>query len=513
MEEFINVLAIMPYPELAYQLEKEAVKFPGLRVTCRTGNLDQGLEIAREELRKNHYDIILSRGGTAEVLRKNIRDVCIQEIRVSFEDVFYAMMLARSYKEKYAVVSYSALTRQARTVNDLLGYDLEICSIQSREETLKELRRLRDLGYSMIVGDVFTSQIAEELGLNYVLIMSGENSIHEALYFAENLLTFKQQVKMSAPSVLFHEEDYKSGSVKLMKTTDDAGYAFQSRYGAVNSVGHTRDAINDCSNTHLPVLIMGEPGTGKVAAAQAIYQKGPYHNNPCYVIHCGTVTDREWTRFFNKTSSPLLSVNSTILFKNVEMISPANARRLQKLIEESTLCRSNKVIFCAVSTGEIPPFAKYLLDEVPCVLLQPLPIRERIEDLRNILVIYMNELNIELGKQIIGFEDKAREEFLNYSWPGNITQLKRVLREIMNSTEGAFITSDKVKYYIRNEIFEKSEDVSFNIDLNQTLSDINYDVVRMVMKEENMNQSRTAERLGVGRTTIWRILKQYEGKQ
>ena len=146
------------------------------------------------------------------------------------------------------------------------------------------------------------------------------------------------------------------------------------------------------------------------------------------------------------------------------------------------------------------------------MLLQPLPIRNRIEDLRNILVIYMNEFNIELGKQIIGFEEKAREIFLDYSWPGNITQLKRVLREIMASTEGALITYDKVKYYIRNEIFENSEDTSYNIDLNQTLSEINYDIVRMVMKKENMNQSKTAERLGVGRTTIWRILRQNEGR-
>lgn len=512
MEEYISVLAIIPYAELSRQVERAARNFPKLRATCRTGNLDQGLEIAKEELKNNHYDMILSRGGTAEILRKNIRDICIQEISVTFEDVFYAMMLARSYKEKYALVSFPALTKQAKTFNDLLDYDLEIRSIHSREEAQIELRRLKELNYTMIVGDVITSQIAGELGMNYILIMSGENSINDALYYAENLLPFKRHTKTTSPEILFREEDYKSGAVTVIKATEDEGYAFQSRHGVVNSVGQTRDAINACSSTLLPVLILGEPGTGKAAAAQDIYQKGPYRNNPCYVIHCGTVTDREWSRFFNKTSSPLLAVNSTIIFKSIEMISPTNARRLQKLIEESTLCRSNKVIFTAISSGEIPSFARYLLDEVQCMLLQPLPIRNRIEDLRNILVIYMNEFNIELGKQIIGFEEKAREIFLDYSWPGNITQLKRVLREIMASTEGALITYDKVKYYIRNEIFENSEDTSYNIDLNQTLSEINYDIVRMVMKKENMNQSKTAERLGVGRTTIWRILRQNEGR-
>ncbi len=48
---------------------------------------------------------------------------------------------------------------------------------------------------------------------------------------------------------------------------------------------------------------------------------------------------------------------------------------------------------------------------------------------------------------------------------------------------------------------------SYQFDLNQTLEHITYDIVRMVLKEENNNQSRTAQRLGIGRSTLWRILK------
>ena len=46
MEEYISVLAIMPYAELTKQVERAAAEITGLRVTCRTRNLDQGLEIA-----------------------------------------------------------------------------------------------------------------------------------------------------------------------------------------------------------------------------------------------------------------------------------------------------------------------------------------------------------------------------------------------------------------------------------------------------------------------------------
>lgn len=512
MEKTIEVLAILPYTELARQVEKEAGSFKHLKVTCRIGNLDQGVQAAREELGKKAYDIILSRGGTAELLRKHIKNVCIQEIRISFEDVFYALMLAGRYKEKSAVVSFPALANQAATFKELIDPEVEIHVIHSVEETRETLGNLQKKGYTMIVGDVITVRTAKEIGMNFVLISSGQNSIREALFFADNLSQLKGSLLRRKDLLALKEADYKGSSVTILNQESDQGYSFQSNYGVANSVGATRDVIEACSKTALPVLILGETGTGKEAAAMAIYHKGEYRDNPCCRIDCGTVTDREWTRFFNNTSSPFLAVHSTIYFKNIHKLSATNIRRLQRLIEESGLCIRNKVIFSAVTgpDGEVPSFARYILDEVSSMLLHPLPIRERKEDLENILVIYMNEMNIELGKQIIGFEKEARDEFLNYSWPGNITQVKRVLRQIMGSTEGPLITKDSVKKFIRNEIFENQEDHSFDIDLNQSLSDINYDVVRMIMKQENMNQSRTADRLGVGRTTIWRILKQHE---
>lgn len=511
--DYIEVLAILPYIELSKQVEKEAEAYPHLKVTCRVGNLDQGVQAAKEELKNKSYDMILSRGGTAELLRSNIRGICIQELSISFEDVFYALMLAGSYGEKSAVVSYPALARQAETFKELMDQKIEIHVIRSVEEVRDTLTRLQQEGCTMVVGDVITAQVAKEMGINVILMMSGQNSIREALYFAENLIPLKQTSRRPRLQAR-QKEEYKTGSIVLFNQEPDEGYFYQSSYGVANSVGETRDAITACSRTSLPVLIMGEPGTGKEAAAMAVYHKSEYHNNPCCRIDCGTVTDREWTRFFNNSSSPLLEVHSTIYFKNIHMLSSSNMRRLQKLIEESGLCIRNKVIFSAVTdpSGQVPRFARYILDEVACMLLHPLPIRERKEDLKNILVIYVNEMNIELGRQIIGFEKEALEEFLSYSWPGNITQVKRVLRQIMGSTEGALITKDTVKKFIRNEVFENMDDLSFNIDLNQTLSDINYDVIRLIMKQENMNQSRTAERLGVGRTTIWRILKQHEGE-
>ena len=58
-------------------------------------------------------------------------------------------------------------------------------------------------------------------------------------------------------------------------------------------------------------------------------------------------------------------------------------------------------------------------------------------------------------------------------------------------------------------LWVSTEQSGYQFDLHQTLDHITYDVVRMVLKEEHNNQSKTAQRLGIGRSTLWRILKSH----
>ena len=592
----LEILAILPYRELLDLVEKSVQRYNNIHIDCFVGNLEQGLEIAKKQTKKRSYDIILSRGGTAELLRTGIGDITIFEIPISFEDIFYSVMLARNYEEKFAVVSFPAITRQVNSLCELLGYDIYVREIHSEEEVRARLMELKKRGCSMVVGDVITAQTARELGINVVLVMSGPNSVDQAVDYASWMLPMKQQqyrnsqylsaMESNSPFMLavadvsdhltyntFHARDISSGefrqyfssnmrslrkecgrqiyrqiganlyllhimersidgqqhlfiygqsifepvdlnsdAILLKKDIGDKGYVFKNSYGVVNSIGHAREAIENCCQSPLPVLILGEEGTGKDAAANSIYRRGMFSDNPYFVINCEIVTDREWYRFFNKSTSPLLYINCTIYFKNIHKLASQHARNLRRLIEQSNLCQRNKVIFSAIvgTDGKKPEFARYILDQVQCILLQPLPIRKRKEDLKNMLIIYLNEMNILFGKHIIGFTEEAEQEFAGFHWPGNITQLKRVLRELVINTEGMYIDGDMVRECIRNEIFDALEPVKYNINLDQSLADITYEVVRLIMKQENMNQSRVAKRLGVGRTTIWRILKSRE---
>ncbi len=591
----IRLLGILPYRELMELVVRISKDFDEIEIDCYTGNLEEGRAIAEKTLSEKAYDMILSRAGTAELLRAEFRQIPVVEIPISFEDVFYSVLLTRSYQEQFSVMCYPSLARAFRTLRTLLNYSFDITEIHPETDVRSHIQKLQETGITMIVGDVITTNVAKELGLNTILVLSGENSVHEALSSVSVLLpsfrfcndfnesivgksknspfeilvtdekgnilfsTFKEKGEVQQEILkyikesncirnsdikeknikigkqlfhiyfnrkenesgislycycqeIFRKESGKNCSIFLEDNIDDEGYVFRSAFGATNSVGKARDAVCYSAASPLPVLILGEPGTGKDAAARNIHGRSIYKNSPFFIIDCEEATTREWNRFFDKDSSPLYYINSVLFFKNIQGLAPKIMKRLQDILSSSDLLRSNKFIFSGVikGDGKIPEFADFLLNRIHCILLQSLPVRERKEELRSILVIYINEMNILLGKQIAGFEPKAEEEFLQFSWPGNITQVKRVIYDLVATAKENFITLDAVKAHLRNEIFTHSEEYTYNIDLSKTLNEINYDVVRIVMQQENSNQTKTAQRLGIGRATLWRILKSHE---
>jgi DNA-binding NtrC family response regulator len=97
---------------------------------------------------------------------------------------------------------------------------------------------------------------------------------------------------------------------------------------------------------------------------------------------------------------------------------------------------------------------------------------------------------------------------MQFPWPGNIPQLKRVLTELILSAKNPYIAKADVARTLQNEIFDAPQKFSYNIHLDRPLKAINQEIVQLVLSEERMNHSRAASRLGISRTTLWRMLKE-----
>jgi len=273
------------------------------------------------------------------------------------------------------------------------------------------------------------------------------------------------------------------------------------------------DNIKNMYNSALPIMIQGECGTGKDTLAYTIYASSSYRNKSLITIDCDSVSEQDWKYLLDSESSPLFENNNTIYISNISAMTMPSQQKLYNHFQQTSLASRNKIITsCDGNLVNLIKSNKLLFELYKVlngIVVNIPPIRERADELPSIVACYINEVNQLMPTQVIGFETEAMELMQKYQWPLNIDQLKQVVREVVVSTSTSFVTADQVRSVLSQSDFtdmRAAEEQSIN--LNNNLVEITKDVISAVLKEENMNQSKAAKRLGISRSTMWRKLKE-----
>lgn len=117
--------------------------------------------------------------------------------------------------------------------------------------------------------------------------------------------------------------------------------------------------------------------------------------------------------------------------------------------------------------------------------------------------LFIAESNEAFGKQIVGFRNEAGVLLEEAKWPGNLSQLRKTVQNCVLEAQGVYIEKTDAERVLSRLNEEERED----IDLSGTLEEIEKRIIQKIYAEEGNNQTRTAERLGINRTTLWRKLK------
>lgn len=175
----VRILGIAPYEGMRTAMERAAEAYPNVHLDVYTGDLEEGVAIVQEHQGED-YDCVISRGGTARMIQ-SVTDIPVVEIQLSVYDVLRTMNLAQNYAERYAIVGFSNITETAHTLCDLLKKPAQIVTIHDTQETEQALSQLQRDGLRIIIGDVVTTTLAREKGMNAFLISSGAESLHTTL--------------------------------------------------------------------------------------------------------------------------------------------------------------------------------------------------------------------------------------------------------------------------------------------------------------------------------------------
>lgn len=306
--------------------------------------------------------------------------------------------------------------------------------------------------------------------------------------------------------------------------------AFDSIIGQSDKLLHLLGLARRVAATESTVLITGESGTGKELIARAIHDSSQRRNGPFVVIHCGTIPENlQESELFGHAKGAFTGADSdkeglfevadggTVLLDEVAETSPATQVKLLRFLQNNEFRRigenypnnvdvrliaaTNKNLELEVTKGKFREDLFYRINVIP--LTVP-PLRERKEDIPLLVDHFIDIFGKNNGNQVKKVSKRALSMLINYDWPGNVRELENVIQRAVALT----VTGEISPEVLPAEIHQKR--VVNGVELNRDsrrLSEIENEVILETLKRMNGNKQKTAEELGISKSTLWRKLK------
>ena len=291
-----------------------------------------------------------------------------------------------------------------------------------------------------------------------------------------------------------------------------------------------------------PTLIYGETGTGKELFAQAIinYMKSP--KQKVIIQNCAAVPDNliEGILFGTTKGSYTGAENKKGLFEEADggifFLDELNAMpysvqgKLLRVLQEGTFrplgaSREKKVnvkIIAAINVDPIEAMEnntlrKDLFYRLSSNMIYLPPLRERPDDIEYLTDNYIDLFNEEYGKDVKGISDDLRDFFLDYSWEGNVRELKHVIESMVTMTNSEILDVKDIPVYLNGKHKEKGQKKqgahsadsrimidleSESLNLRDTVNKVERELIIKVLEDCGGNKTKAGEILGIPRQTL-----------
>lgn len=329
-------------------------------------------------------------------------------------------------------------------------------------------------------------------------------------YLAQRVYTvyYFTESKVSLPDIKY--------GIRYMGQPEAVQEFSSSIYGVIGMHEETYQRIEQLKQNQRPLLVYGEGGTCKEQVVKYLYLQSEWSNKPLVLIDCFMMGQKSWDYLMEHHNSPLTMTGCTLFIKNVDVLSAIQRKELLANLMEMNVCRQNRVIFSSICSNQeaVTEAGKDLLESLCCVKLALPPLRSRAGQIPSMILRYYHHMNERVQNVDSCLEPEAVSLLQQYQWPHNYTQFQRVLEELSTVNTG-MITAADVRRALHQEqiiatVSNKVDDANIRINLNQSLERINQEIVKKVLEMEHGNRSSAANRLQIGRSTLWRFIKKVE---
>jgi transcriptional regulator with PAS, ATPase and Fis domain len=288
------------------------------------------------------------------------------------------------------------------------------------------------------------------------------------------------------------------------------------------------DIMKKVSSSTVTVLILGESGTGKELAARAIHYNSARRSKPFIPVNCAAIPDNlieselfgyEPGAFTGATSRSIgifeASHGGTILLDEIGDLPAVTQSKILRVLQDKEIRRLGSresikvdVRIIAATNRDLEKeianrnFREDLYYRLRVITLHLPPLRERKEDIPELVSFFVQKYNQEFGRRVKGIDESALKALRDYHWPGNIRQLEAVIERAILMCGSSQICLKDIKSELR--FFQDKGILDLDLpDEGINVEELEKDLLRKAMQKANGVAAKAAKLLGMSYKTFW----------
>ncbi|PYX85748.1 MAG: sigma-54-dependent Fis family transcriptional regulator [Acidobacteria bacterium] len=438
-----------------------------------------------------------------------------------------------------------AIREACRDVAQSLGFTTFVADSSEQAYRIMETHSvdvvLLDLKLPGVGGVEVLHQIKQRRPDAVVIMVTGYGTVQSAVQAMKNGAYdyFTKPFSLDELKLLL---DRVAAHLKLKTENRTLREKIKSKQGFGSIVGRApemeklyRIIAKAAQSTH-PVLILGESGTGKELVARSIHFSGPFKDKPFIPVDCGslvpTLIESELFGYVRgaftgaahaKDGLLAIAQGGTVFLDEVGELPVDLQAKLLRAIQEKEirpvgsvkhvpinvriLAATNRDLEQAVAQGT---FRRDLYFRLNVLSLRIPPLRERRQDIPLLAETFLERLNRDSDQQRT-LSDDAVKVLLAYDWPGNVRELENCLERACAFTTGPLIRAADLPPAL------SSVDVRASIGEDGTakiipMAELERQTILKAIEQLNGDKLLAARLLGIGKTTLYRKLKEYASR-
>lgn len=443
-----------------------------------------------------------------------------QSILIVEDDLTFATMLKTWLGKKGYEVETASTNARARKLLTTRDFSLILSDLRLPDQDgIHLLSWLRDLQKATPV--IIMTSYAEIQGAVLAMKEGAADYVSKPVQPDELLKKIKEAIPQESKVVATPKESKENFATQNF--LEGESEAARQLYNYVNLVAPTQ----------MSVLINGASGTGKEYVAHRIHQLSKRADKPFIAIDCGSIPkDLAASEFFGHVKGSFTGAltdkvgafeeaNGGTLFLDeignlsyevqVQLLRALQERRIRRIgstkeieVDIRLVSATNENLKESISKGN---FREDLYHRINEFTLRMPALKDLQEDILLFANFFLDQANRELDRHLIGFDAAASEAMQNYSWPGNLRQLKNIVKRATLLAQGDFISIRE----LGDEILEHATPDAQQMQHSFVLHDEETEKQRILnaLQQTGNNKTKAAQLLGVDRKTLYNKLKLY----